>query len=1629
MGISLHTPVTEDNLISLDSGQVGSYPLSAELASNRAMKASLGLPNINKTYQDYYDAFVSGGEDTVRNEVASENNFRRNAKKQELIAALASKKNAPLVDKDIQDIEWALSQDKTVRYTDPSSIFEEAYASAYMNYLDLSQPGNENTFLAEAEAEIPVEANAYKEAGREAIAKHEFFRRIADDAEENFSQQSWPSFAVDVGKMALPAYYEYKLRGRAPDTGVLQGGPLGENLEEQRKTYYRMPLNQMKEAFIKDFEKLKSDNPYAALHYAKAMLGRSADEIGLDNIFSLVEASFLAQAGKQLATGAKGLWLKRFMKEAVKSSVDEALKNEPTAAAIAKGAGDVGEAAVKEATSIFLNKLAGQSKPIQDNLKNMLSFYKLDIDNLVSGVNNSTRELTTRIVSQTSNFMNNLSEVVAEIARVNRIPELDAVEGAIKGLKENISEIYPGLSNRIIDISNLRREPVSNTFHINITLGKNNAELFDRPTVAQNAAKAFNLPDAKVVQVGRGWALQVTKPLDETQDLVRNLLTTTRESTDPEGWLSSFFHWIRTPEETLSIDNRIQRKVATYAPSWLLQVAQDEALYIKKLYKGKGIVDPVTGEKVRGRIFSGKKTKRWEDWNSIVKLARTSPDPDTGELGYFYKNVAELQDSYQRHLHRLADDAEVEAYFAYKRLLEMDRIFRNSAVYRSKVRVGAETHTPLITSSPGQARVTAPTFDGMVHKYLPGTKDTILVLSKEVGKEGLYRGGEIPPSVLKRLTKEIEDGKKLVVEIFDPEARPFNGFGKVKEERVRYVIADKLETKPISWEQVPRRGGGHWEYDYNFYIKQARIRAENINGVFRHWYEGDTTIMPMSIGSAARDIAKHLDQVRILIKDGDLKAAKKYSETHLPIDWKEVSGWFRSHKVNGETIPARLSKYEPIEALGRDETIIGKSKDLENRYTRITDTGERVSTFMDGTKHGSAARQQTVQFTGSRDSYELMTLNPKGSKHNPIFNYEPAKMLDPIPSMDRALSNIINSAFFDDYKIMSVEHWLASAQQYLKPHVNDIRSAPFWHFHNPDFKTDAPFDAVQRLKANHWQIQQFLGQTNAVDNFLTWSSQRLADIVYDNVGTKGLLIAPDHLLGAVKDASRFMRSVAFNAKLGLFAVPQLIVQSQTYGVIAGVAGPTRAAQGTAAAFMTQLSRINKNPAILDKLDETLSKMGGWKRGEFKESLDELRKTGFGNIMGEYALIDDALSPRIFRSRWGDFLHAGQVFFREGERSVRYGAWHTAFREFREANPTGRITAQDRQNILNRADLLSVNMSRASNSALHSGVFSIPTQFLTYQMRLAELFFGKRLTMAERGKLVFMQSFLYGIPIATGVTGVPLGDSIRQYALEHGYVVGDSWYTTLMEGVPAALVGYATNNWYNVGDRLGSQGFEVIREAWNEDADIFKIIFGASGATIGGFVSSSMGFYQAVKSMLGDGGESFPVKTDDLLDVFNEISSVNNARRAWYAANTGNWLSKKGLVLERGVSGSDALIRALTGLQSTDASDLHLKSMSIRDRVSNEKAATQRFMVEFRRAMRVHADDPEAARAHYIRARNFLIVYGIPQERWPSIFRQATADRGSLIEQLDWSFYTKNVPDDMKDAMLKAYGRQLNRQGR
>lgn len=1144
-------------------------------------------------------------------------------------------------------------------------------------------------------------------------------------------------------------------------------------------------------------------------------------------------------------------------------------------------------------------------------------------------------------------------------------------------------------------------------------------------------------------QQGLGYHIVIRKPVNETEDWVRDNLIYNKDyqsSSSETGWraqANSLLGWIRGANDTLSLKETEQRLKSAYTQSKFLELAKQEMKYVEDVVKGRITTDPITGlplTRLNGKIrqyvgkLTGGNSEVFEQFNRALDAARNLGDVETKKMGYFFQTPSELHHFYQSNFKRPPSLEETSAYFAFTRAYEYDLALRNIRSVANKSRLGAEQWS--YYSAKSGSRVASPTIDAIQHKTLPTTKDTLLYHTSN-GSERLLDASQMSTGIKTQLKEGIESGKLKVIEIYDPEARALGHTDKEgNPARIRYVVSDALESKPLSYDQIGKRGGGHFEYDYDHYIKQAKVRTEQVGSTKRTWYEGDQTLMPIDNRIKGADVAAKFDKVRELLKAGKRDEAKAFANANLDTKWKDLESWFRPSKnpETGQMEPSRFNLDHPFEVVPKNHYINEKSDALAKRV----EAGG--SEFVDGTRHGSLARNFQVKYTGQRDAYDLFTYNNVGSRYNPVYKYQPAKLTDPIPTLTRALDAITNSLYMEDYKIFAAEHWLQENHSLLKASQDDIRSAPFYHFNNinsSSFRQAAEGEQVDNARINWMKIKQLTGTPDVFQTNMHRVKQFLHDTAYDKYGPRGDSLVPDWLLDRITSPIDFARSMAFHDKLGLFNPGQLLTQSATYVNLLALA-PKSVGQGSMGALMHQWSRINKDPAILKGLGEYAEKFG-WKPGHWEQALQTLDRTGFANVGGEFSL-DHAMKHYYIRNGARQFLDAGQMFFRGAERNFRYGAWYTAFHEFKELNPLVKIGDKEVGQILRRADDLTGNMSRASNSILNKGILSVPAQFLTYQIRLAELFWSKRIgeTLAERTQkraLLFgVYAAAFGVPGALGLSGLPLGDYWRKAAIENGYNVGESAaQSTMYEGLPS-LIGalitgkgdFQSGNWYNWNDKLGANGFSPFREALRSNTSWWKLLGGAAGSVLGNTLSSMDGFTKAMYSMLSGQGEAFPMKNDDWLNMGNEVTSFSNARRMIYAVNYGKWLSKNEAYI-KDVSKTNAVFMALTGLSPQELDDQYTKSWTKETEKETQKNDLESFISQFRKGAEAYANkDAEQGNDYYRRAFSYLTRSGYPRENWHQAIALAAKGYETTIDRSDYTYYMKDVPESRKPVAIKAY---------
>lgn len=1154
---------------------------------------------------------------------------------------------------------------------------------------------------------------------------------------------------------------------------------------------------------------------------------------------------------------------------------------------------------------------------------------------------------------------------------------------------------------------------------------------------------------ATIQQQGLSYFVEKYVPYKETDKKLLDLVASPDNplSVSPDSWTKHipYLNYLRTAEDTFSPEARANRKAAVYPQARYLAAVSKDGQIISDFFRGVAKFDPVTGEinpyfKRGMPVVSRLLNKGYA--NDFIKFLDHSQsgatDPVTKIKGYYF-TPEEMNHFYLTTFERSPTFPEVQAYEAIKRWDETQRIFTQTSVYRDQARRGNETHALVFKDANGNT-AKSPEFTAALRSTLPRGRGTMLVMGEDIGDSRVKSLDRMSKKDKDTYAEQISKGYKLL-QVDRPDYFPFKTLGvKNGDSLIHYVLTPNVETSSLKWDSVPRTGGGRHVYDYSLYIKQPSMKFQSVDGNRTANYLGDKTVAAVAYRHLGEDVTKKLNVVRDLIdrgKDTEAKAAYVHNGLEGAFEpWREFRAKFNRFKDDdGVWHDPAFNTKEDFRVVPRNSSIVDLDKTLETKYGPLG-SGTWKNTWRDNTRENNPGKNFQIQFTGERDAQEFNEITNKGTTTNPVYDNTPAKMIDPISMLNRGMRSTINSLFMDDYKIYGVNSWLREAVEHLKAPDSEVWSAPFATFKTitkdsfkPGFVRDNPGE-VNRLLANHFKIDQLVGTPTLNDTFVHAIAQNIADAAYRTLGpTAANRIVPQWLLPKLRDPFAFIRSVTFDAYLGLFSLPQILVQSMTYVNMFAIS-PKYATQGTLGAYLHYLSRFNKNPEILEALDKIATKFG-YKPGEWIESMKTFDNTGFSKVGAEHGLMDNMHRSNIIKSGKDTFLEWGRKPFQWGEQNSRIGAWYTAMKEYRDLNPTGKLSETAKAQILDKADFYYGNMSVASHSALNSGILSLPTQFYMYSARLAEMFWsGSRLggTLAERNlaraRLVAINGAMFGVPMAAGVTGAPVTDYLRKELLDNGYfgltppyAVGQNFVESFInEGALSGLLAAATGKWYNVGPREGLQGMSNLKDVVSQDGAFWKIAGGASASL--SMNTFNNGIYPLVYQAYRDGFRS--LKLENFIDVVKEAQVVNSGWSAIMALNTGKWINKNSDFISD-TSKASAMFMFASGLRETKQSDIFNKEDIIKNRDDSQKYALKQFTLNMNRSMLADkAGDPQQAQDFRTTAISWLPATDFPIDKLGSAIARASQGAQSLPARMDFEMYYKKAPPAQQEKLRKVY---------
>jgi hypothetical protein len=1319
------------------------------------------------------------------------------------------------------------------------------------------------------------------------------------------------------------------------------------------------------------------------------------------------------------------------------------------------------------------------NKPSLNPLENMQSMFKQRADKIRENPGNLGQEFANRIAETSEEVAATVGKTVSTGIRVDMGPSIFHTPQGVDAIQEMVKNKYPEWRNRIINILVPDWHQPLNAYTIDTILGTKTGGYFANKISAHMSAVFGGLSDFRIENkgAGAGWYIRMPRSVSQVEDGFRDLLLSHPDTHTPVSQLDHFTGLLnisgaRTADEILDMANMANRKAASYVPNELKNIYGVAADSIRSLLT-EGRFGATKVKTTAGTTTTIMNRTQASQWARTVNLAQDMIDPVTKKKGYSFKNIAELEYHYANQWKRLPTQLESEAYFAFMDALAMDHALRDMRMTGDMIRLGAEQYHIRVFDPKTNTAFKTEMFHGIRIPHLPSGDHAFLFPWDNLGSEKV----NYPPGARKgansvstkdwlRFSEQVRQGKLKVVRLVHPEYYPFRDYGRGHNDKIEYVVHKDLIASPIKTGILPERGGGHLEYDYPMYGKQAIINpVANKGSVFSHTYDGDRTGMGFHNRTQANDWANEMNTIRFLISSGNLLGAKKYHSgmgATIPrmigaIPWKDLRSDFFPKKdlTTGEINPPRWNLSEPFMIIDKDKTILDSSNYLKDKYGDRYVNGIKVasSTFRDGTTEGPG-RMIKIPFTQQRDSFDVMTIKNEGTRYNPVYNYSPGEKLDPITVMNRALNRMIDSTHGDELKTTSMEHWIEAARPYLDAPggKNDIRHSVQYYFFNGKFVSGTPKEIVNRLENQRYVIRQMIGLQNKTTQGLNSLNQRLLDSAYELIGRSPLdTIKGKTQLGFAQDihnipeVGKFLRAAVFHSVM--FGNPgQLITQSMSWNTIHGIVGPKHSIPTMTAAVLHQISRLRPTPDVLNTLDNIATKFG-WKKGQWLEARNILMSSGFSHVMGEHAVMQFGLDiDKMIQYSGARILDGGNLFFKGAERNARFGSWYGGYRLQREAvGDLKTLDNTDHLKILQSAARMMGDMDSASKSALQQGVMEFPLQFMSWNLRFAEMMMGKplskvfggnsRLTWAQWSRTAAIYGLAFGMiagPAAiTGLT--PFQFAVRKYANEHGYVVGDNFLTSLtLEGVFSAFGSAISGKgdpykgtWLNFGDRY-SNGVSILNDLL-QDGFTLKTLLGASGSFLGGIIDQSSGLMMSMKSSIEDDGKMFPIKVEDVLNMAKVLSIGSRTDQMIYGINAKKWMSRSGNYVSD-VTPTMSVLMGLTGLSPQETSDVHNKALTLADWKNAEKNAQKEFNQEVHKYLdALRNKDPDQAADYGKRAQAILNV-GFRQDHFHRAWEEAIRSYNkNLIDEIDEEMYIKAAPDASRQMLLDAYQKTQARQ--
>lgn len=1507
-----------EELTSMMDTSNASAAVSDQFATDKAAKVHLALKDASPGAPALKRGMVNREDNFIRNELASTMAANRELKALNTVQTYIDTKEQsgePLSPEMIARLVKRSQEDTDDLLANPDAFFEKLYAKDVMD----------RTFAQERREENEVDlTESVIRTGETTITKYEGFAKIQAEIAKKWEDSGLFSSALNYAGTMTPflSWWNVATTGDEDVPSVLQGSNV-------RDRVIKLWNNPNPDEALKEAQEWVSDvasrSTLDALYIANAILSYSQTERVIDDLFSAVDVASVVPV-TAVARRTRAMTRRAMGKKGPITTQDvNTVKGEVAEAGYEKAVKDYEKKVEQTAPSVPTAQEFTETVP---SLFDVSKVVRTGDELLDDGVKAYASRVEGVLKAQAGQLVEAFQTNRVNLPRLTPSMRLIAQESA----QAEIRRLYPKAEDAIFSVEpRMANDSPSGLDTMVVSMGRPDGTLFESATQANMFGKNFygiNEKGFSVVENSSGkFHIEIKHNVDETAPSVKNFMSTTTNQERP--YISAFngvFGYLRSKDNILPKALVQNMKLATTAPNAYLRLQSQVAQSLRSLSKDS--------------------TQKLADFTKAQQRYVDPKDPEV--VGKFSNTLTEFAKDWRDQFKTAPTEAETAAYFTLRQFNDIEYIVNNLNIWRAKVRKGLKTFS-IRSRTTDQRTFSTPELEGKQIDRIPWeeNKNTgLLVIGDTLDDTFARRKDYFPLKSRESIEELVNSGQYRIIQLSPTGEKALRGVpeleGTLKNKGdISFVIAKNTSAGELPLRQLPYRPGGHILYPKGFFVKQPIIRkTTNAGGRQENIYDGDITLFRFNTRNEAKVFEDKMEYARSLLADRTRrKELNKFIKEELPMTPKEFFVLFSKK--------GPFSKDIKFSVTGVDERVSDVT-DMSSLPGFINRFDSPYNLYDDVTLRFASERGQIVDTVGNI-----------GTPSKPIWNVEPTDVIDPARAIDLAGQRAIQSQYMDPLKLQAGDEFVSAFKEVL-----DLTD-PRYKDNNILALLEAPFKETttnKTLLKNARQFRrsskEFFGQRTTVHQAFDSMKTSVVDEIVKRRGIQGKDI-PNWLLLSEKDPVTALRAFAFHTKLGLWNPIQLIQQAQSWFHIAGITNPVIAGQAGAAAFYTRKAFLNPDllPHVAKRMEEF-----GMKRDEFLEMFDTMKKSGWAEVGREIAQFDDVFDTATFTAGGVQTtLDGGTVFFRESERWTRLTAWHVAYRQWKDLNNGRKLDDTGIAEVLNRADILTNNMTRASNASWNTGLPSIPTQFFSWHARLADqvLSFGpnKSLTGYEKAKLLTMYSTIYGVPVgaAAGVSiAWPFHEEIRKGLERNGVDVEASTIAEFFrDGLGAAMIEWGTEVDTNFGERMGPSGNPFFKDILRGEKSVYEMFGGVSGSTVLEAAATTMPFIKSLVTAIVD-DTTYPTLTEDALRMASTVSSVNVGRNVYNAIALNKIMTKNGDTVTD-VDAFTGSLLAISGLQKQDVSDMYLKIEMNRDLKAHKEAYGKEFTKNYRRYLRAFAD--------------------------------------------------------------------------